>query len=79
MDVLYLRRKPLREGPAVHLPRGDGRHDGFLFVHRRRDVFSVQHQERFHRGVADPFVAVNKCMLDASGKPMAAAFSSKLA
>ena len=42
-------------------------HQSFLFIYFRNDLEAVQNEKDFHRSVSDPFIAIQKRMIEREG------------
>ena len=74
-DVLS---KPIDEFVAAHAAGGEAKHEALLFIYRRVNLGAVEQEERCHRSVGNPLVAVDERMVLGERKPNAPAFSIKV-
>jgi len=54
--------KPIDEITSAHAARGEAQHELLLFIHCSGDIGAVEEEERRHRSVGDPLVAVRERM-----------------
>jgi hypothetical protein len=60
--------KPGGDFVAAQATGGDVEHQTFLHIDRRLDLTAVKHKERFHRGVPDALVAIQKRVVSNEGE-----------
>jgi hypothetical protein len=60
--------KPSGDFVAAQATGGDVEHQTFLLIDRRLGLAAVKQKERFHRGVPDAFVAIEKPVVTHEGE-----------
>jgi hypothetical protein len=63
-----VRRQPAGELRAIENAGCHRQHRAFLIVHEGVDFKAVQHEEDFHRGVADTLVAIQEGVVGDKGE-----------